>query len=746
MKINGLNWLTLTFMCCVLSACGGSGGGEADSDGDGVIDSQDAFPQNRSESKDSDGDGVGDNTDNCFITANLDQLDSDQDLKGDACDNDIDGDNVNNSDDAYPLDPTESKDTDNDTVADGLDNCPAIANPSQEDANSDQEGDACDDDIDGDTVNNSDDAFPLDATETQDTDNDGVGDGKDLSINNPDLSYVELDRLIATNRISTTFTGTDLFDRLGTNNSFTNLGDINGDGIEDLAIIMTGDGAVDQTLIYEWTGNFHVHIILGGTPLPINVTKASIENISAFKFVIADVTTAWNSGLIEIMPVGDFNNDGLQDFAILNKTKIVHENIAEVNAGALYLVYGRTTWPAIIEESSIVTDYGFRITRVAEHDELEVIKSAGDLNGDGIQDMFITFAESDSYTNDLDNPDAKAYFPYIVFGGDSSPKGEINPNDLNSTRLIDTTQTQSSKLGAEVVSLGDFNGDEYDDFAILDSSYYINEYDGGYLYIVYGKKGWLKQTDLSTLTLDDGYVIAGYYDPEAGVNRGIRYSKIASAKDINGDGLNDMHISGASFHRDSVEDSGQYGYDMIILGGQQFTQVKNNIVDIQDDILFYPGDDFKRRYTQPQFIDDINGDNIADMIIGVRNYDDNLTNGEGTGRGGVYVIYGKQPFYTDLNFSQLTPSQGFFIHNKNGFSEGPTTETTFSSGLIGGGTAMADGLGWQVGSLGDWDDNGTQDIYFTMPNYDTGGQQEGFGQGKIFIMPLDLNTTLYGAQ
>jgi len=55
-----------------LTACGGGGGGGStttkgshtkDTDGDGVIDSLDAFPNDKDETKDSDGDGVGDNAD-----------------------------------------------------------------------------------------------------------------------------------------------------------------------------------------------------------------------------------------------------------------------------------------------------------------------------------------------------------------------------------------------------------------------------------------------------------------------------------------------------------------------------------------------------------------------------------------------------------------------------------------------------------------------------------------------------------
>ncbi|MBT7725373.1 MAG: hypothetical protein HN739_21195, partial [Gammaproteobacteria bacterium] len=74
-----------------------------------------------------------------------------------------------------PSDP----DTDSDGVSDSLDNCDDIANSDQLDTDSDGDGDACDLDDDGDGVLDTDDVFPLDASESLDTDGDGIGDNAD---------------------------------------------------------------------------------------------------------------------------------------------------------------------------------------------------------------------------------------------------------------------------------------------------------------------------------------------------------------------------------------------------------------------------------------------------------------------------------------------------------------------------------------------------------------------------------------
>ena len=77
----------------------------SDRDNDGIIDSEDAFPDDRTEWTDSDTDGIGDNRDNCLIINNADQTDTDQDLAGDLCDADDDNDGIEDALDVAPLNP-----------------------------------------------------------------------------------------------------------------------------------------------------------------------------------------------------------------------------------------------------------------------------------------------------------------------------------------------------------------------------------------------------------------------------------------------------------------------------------------------------------------------------------------------------------------------------------------------------------------------------------------------------------------
>jgi probable HAF family extracellular repeat protein len=119
---------------------------------------------------DHDGDGLAGPADNCPFVANTDQVDSNSDGVGDACDPDGDG------------------------IPSDIDNCPSSSNPSQANTDGDLLGDACDPDIDGDDVPNAADNAPLVFNPDQtDTDGDGVGDAGDDCPINPNTDQADLD-------------------------------------------------------------------------------------------------------------------------------------------------------------------------------------------------------------------------------------------------------------------------------------------------------------------------------------------------------------------------------------------------------------------------------------------------------------------------------------------------------------------------------------------------------------------------
>ena len=92
---------------------------------------------------------------------------------------------------------TTSVDSDGDGIGDGEDNCPEINNVDQLNSDSDELGNACDEDDDNDGLADTVDAFPLDFSEQLDTDQDGVGDNSDVFPNDPELSSMLIEDALA---------------------------------------------------------------------------------------------------------------------------------------------------------------------------------------------------------------------------------------------------------------------------------------------------------------------------------------------------------------------------------------------------------------------------------------------------------------------------------------------------------------------------------------------------------------------
>ncbi len=162
-----------------------------DSDGDGIFDGIDAFPNDPNESVDTDRDGIGDNSDQFPLDAS-ECCDRDGDGFGDNSDRfpndsaewlDSDSDGTGDNSDAFPFNSSEQRDSDGDGVGDNGDEFP---NDSREslDTDGDGLGNNSDGDDDNDGLVDSEDPYPLDENNFRDSDGDGLEDLSDWDDDN----------------------------------------------------------------------------------------------------------------------------------------------------------------------------------------------------------------------------------------------------------------------------------------------------------------------------------------------------------------------------------------------------------------------------------------------------------------------------------------------------------------------------------------------------------------------------------
>ena len=427
--------------------------------------------------------------------------------------------------------------------------------------------------------------------------------------------------------------GVSAGDESGT--SVSAAGDINGDGISDLII-----GAPYATTSADYAGASYV--VFGsdeGLTNPLNLSGLDGSN----GFVI-NGSSAYDFSGTSVSAAGDINGDDIDDLVI----GAPGSSPVETYSGTSYVVFGSSdAWTGSLNLSSLNGSNGFVINGVGEYDESGTsVSAAGDINGDGIDDLIIGAPIAD----------AGAGASYVVFGRPSTVAwaSSLNLSGLNgSNGFVINGMNAGDSLGGSVSAAGDINGDGIDDLVIgAVFAGAVGTYTGA-SYVVFGRPNtvaWASSLNLSGLDGSNGFVINGVNSSdESGTS-------VSAAGDVNFDGTDDL-IIGALFADPNGTDSGA---SYVVFGSDQTWASSLSLSGLNGTNGFVingvsAGDESG---TSVSAAGDINGDGTGDLIIGASHADPN-----GDGSGASYVVFGRNGgFSSSFNLSGLNGSNGFVIN------------------------------------------------------------------------------------
>ncbi len=386
-----------------------------------------------------------------------------------------------------------------------------------------------------------------------------------------------------------------------------NLGDINGDGFDDFAIV---DSSFGET--YIWTAGADQLVTAMGTARTLADLFANTNNGFIFGY-------GGNRPQYSVETVGDVNGDGFDDFMVTTTANDI-------------LVYGASSFATTTNANGYeVYDYSGSVNTTANnYAEFSASQGAiglehkniGDINGDGFDDFALGFAGDDlvGFTN---NGSAR-----IVFGSGTDFTGVT---DLDtSSDLIIQGDSNTDRVGVSITNIGDFNGDGVDDFAV--GAHTADDANGDVTGVVAIFFGSDTLTSSGTpVTFADADILI-----EGNVVNGEFGEILAGVGDFNGDGLADLAIGeelGGTVTNSTSDEAGQY---YVLYGSQTLTGTVN-AEDIGGTVAGVTGlgQTAGDRAATVADIGDVNGDGFADLAVGSA-----LNADGGANAGSVYVVYG----------------------------------------------------------------------------------------------------------
>jgi hypothetical protein len=411
--------------------------------------------------------------------------------------------------------------------------------------------------------------------------------------------------------------GRDLFDMFGTESL---VGDVDGDGYADvIAGAQRGDGLDNRR---QESGE--VTIIWGGPA----IGGQAIDLADPPQGAVTEIYGADMGDRLGIWVfVGDIDGDGVDD-VIAGADQGDGPDNGRQNVGETYVIYGgsqlraRASVDLADPEIAVAVVYG-----IDPNDHSGVTVRAGDLNGDGVDELLIgaglnrlsaSIGGAGSAGGDGppgEQPRADAGEAYVLYGEKGVRWGEVDLQDPPESAVIIYGIDNNDAYGEELF-VGDFNGDGFGDLvigAITGDGFANSARNAGEAALLLGGPGFPgSRIDLRSPPAGTTLFF--------GAHSGAIAGDTVMFADADGDGLDDLIVASPNAR---VDGQPRVGVAHIFFGMTEPLPATIHLGDVPEDlpVLLVEGEEANDQLAYSMSFGDVDGDGLADLYLNVMNGD-----------------------------------------------------------------------------------------------------------------------------